>query len=84
MAAGVTTSSDRSQVRAREMAYLGLLAMRVLGVSRTVPLVYCVPFVTATMTALILGEELNYYQADGGGFIFSGLLLALDRRGVAE
>ncbi len=61
-----------------------LHAMRVLGVSRTVPFVYCVPFVTATLASLILGEELNLYQAAGGAFIFSGLLLALDRRGVAE
>jgi drug/metabolite transporter (DMT)-like permease len=62
--------------------HIYLHAMRVLGVSRTVPFVYCVPFVTATMAALLLGEELNYYQAAGGAFIFSGLLLALDRRGA--
>lgn len=61
-----------------------LHAVRVLGVRHTVPFVYCVPFVTAAMAALILGEELDHSQVAGGAFIFSGLLLAMDRRGVAR
>lgn len=64
------------------LAYLN--AMRVLGVGRTVVFVYCVPFVTAALAALVLGESLNWYQGAGGALIFAGLLLALDHRGVAE
>ncbi len=64
------------------LAYLH--AVRVLGLGRTVVFIYCVPFVTAALAALILGEDLNWYQAAGGGLIFSGLLLAIDRSGMSE
>ncbi len=55
---------------------LYLNAMRVLGVSRTVIFIYCVPFVTAILAAFILGESISVYQAVGGGLIFGGLVLA--------
>ncbi len=64
------------------LAYLH--AVRVLGLSRTVIFIYFVPFVTAALAALILGENLNWYQAAGGGLIFSGLLLALERSGISD
>lgn len=64
--------------------HIYLHAMRVLGVSRTVPFIYCVPFVTAAMAAGVLGEELMISQAAGGAAILAGLLLALDRRGMAR
>ncbi len=63
------------------LAYLH--AVRVLGLSRTVVFIYCVPFVTATLAALILGEALDWYQAGGGALIFAGLLLALERSGMS-
>lgn len=61
------------------LAYLR--AVRVLGLSRTVVFIYCVPFVTATLAALVLGEDLNGSQGIGGALIFAGLLLALERSG---
>jgi drug/metabolite transporter (DMT)-like permease len=64
------------------LAYLR--AVRVLGLSRTVVFIYCVPFVTATLAALVLGENLNGYQGVGGALIFAGLLLALERSGSAQ
>ncbi len=64
------------------LAYLN--AVRVLGVGRSVVFVYCVPFVTAGLAALVLGESLNWNQGAGGALIFSGLLVALDRTPVAD
>ncbi len=60
--------------------YFYLHGVRTLGISRAVVFIYCVPFVTATLAALVLGEPLNRYQAVGGALIFAGLLMALDRR----
>ena len=60
--------------------HLYLNAMRVLGVSRSVVFIYCVPFVTAALASLFLGETINRYQTIGGVLIFAGLVLAVDLR----
>jgi drug/metabolite transporter (DMT)-like permease len=52
---------------------LFLVGVRTVGVSRTVVFVYLVPVLTAGLSALLLGEQLQVAQAVGGAAVLAGV-----------
>ena len=52
---------------------LFLLAVRAVGVSRTVVFIYLVPVLTAALSVVLLGEPLELAQAAGGAAVLSGV-----------
>jgi drug/metabolite transporter (DMT)-like permease len=52
---------------------LFLVGVRTVGVSRTVVFVYLVPVLTAGLSAVLLGEQLQVAQAVGGAAVLAGV-----------
>lgn len=52
---------------------LFLVGVRTVGVSRTVVFVYLVPVMTAALSAILLGEQLQITQAVGGAAVLAGV-----------
>jgi drug/metabolite transporter (DMT)-like permease len=67
---GVVVMALLSSVMAGQLFLVGV---RTVGVSKTVVFVYLVPVLTAGLSALLLGEQLQVAQAVGGAAVLAGV-----------